>query len=55
MCFPSFPQKWLVGQVVTKEKLDEAAEIYRLHLGADLFNYEGAFREGGRERGCVLV
>lgn len=34
-------KKWLVGQVVTKAKLDEAAEIYRLHLGADLFNYEG--------------
>ena len=34
-------QKQLVGQVVTKEKIDEAAAIYEAHLGPGLFNYDG--------------
>ena len=34
-------QRWLVGQVVTKEKIDEAAEVYAAHLRPGLFNYDG--------------
>ena len=34
-------QKYLVGQVVTKEKIDEAAAVHEAHLGPGLFNYDG--------------
>ncbi|XP_036357641.1 nicotinamide phosphoribosyltransferase-like [Octopus sinensis] len=34
-------KRWLVGPVVTKEKIQEAKEIYNLHFGQDLFNEEG--------------
>ena len=34
-------KKWMVGRVITKEKIKEAKEIYRLHFGQDLFNEEG--------------
>lgn len=34
-------QKYLVGQVVTEEKLAQAKEIYDAHLGPGLFNYDG--------------
>ena len=26
---------------MTKEKIDEAAAVFKDHLGADVFNYEG--------------
>ena len=31
----------MVGKVITKEKIKEAKEIYKLHFGQDLFNEEG--------------
>lgn len=34
-------KKWLTGQVVTKEKIQEAKDLYQLHFGADYFNEEG--------------
>lgn len=34
-------KRWLVGPVVTREKIDEAVAIYREHFGRDLFNEEG--------------
>ena len=34
-------QRWLVGQVVTEEKIREAKEIYDAHLGPGVFNEEG--------------
>ncbi|GFN88927.1 nicotinamide phosphoribosyltransferase-like [Plakobranchus ocellatus] len=34
-------KRWLVGQVVTKEKIQEAKELYELHFGQDIFNEEG--------------
>lgn len=34
-------KRWLVGQVVTEEKINEAKEIYKLHFGTDLFNEAG--------------
>ncbi|CAL1534573.1 unnamed protein product [Lymnaea stagnalis] len=34
-------KRWLVGPVVTKEKIKEAKEIYSLHFGQDVFNEEG--------------
>jgi len=34
-------KRWLCGQVVTKEKIQEAKELYTLHFGRDLFNEEG--------------
>ncbi|XP_002741603.1 nicotinamide phosphoribosyltransferase-like [Saccoglossus kowalevskii] len=35
-------KKWLIGQVVTKEKIEEAKEFYKLHFGQDnLFHEEG--------------
>lgn len=34
-------KRWLVGPVVTKEKIEEAKEIYKAHFGQDLFNEKG--------------
>ena len=34
-------QKMLVGQVVTPEKIEEAAALFDSHLGPGLFNREG--------------
>ena len=34
-------KKWMVGKVITKEKIQEAKEIYKGHFGRDLFNEEG--------------
>ncbi|XP_020631149.1 nicotinamide phosphoribosyltransferase-like [Orbicella faveolata] len=34
-------KKWLVGQVVTAEKIKQAKEFYQLHFGYHLFNEEG--------------
>ncbi|XP_033647974.1 nicotinamide phosphoribosyltransferase-like [Asterias rubens] len=34
-------KKWLQGKVVTKEKITEAKEFYKLHFGHDVFNEEG--------------
>ncbi|XP_055882778.1 nicotinamide phosphoribosyltransferase-like [Biomphalaria glabrata] len=34
-------KRWLVGPVVTKEKIKEAKDIYHLHFGQDVFNEEG--------------
>ena len=34
-------QKWLIGSVVTKKKIDEAASIVDAHLGPGVFNYDG--------------
>ncbi len=31
----------MVGRVITKEKIQEAAEIYKMHFGQELFNEEG--------------
>ena len=33
--------------MVTKEKIDEAAEVYEAHMGPGLFNYDGKFRKVG--------
>ncbi|KAH3828056.1 nicotinamide phosphoribosyltransferase-like [Dreissena polymorpha] len=34
-------KRWLCGKVVTKEKIEEARELYELHFGHDHFNTEG--------------
>ncbi|KAK3600703.1 hypothetical protein CHS0354_011383 [Potamilus streckersoni] len=34
-------KRWLIGPVVTKEKIQEAKELYSLHFGNDYFNEEG--------------
>ena len=34
-------KRWLQGQVVTKEKIAVAKEVYKSHFGQDLFNEEG--------------
>ncbi|XP_045165055.2 nicotinamide phosphoribosyltransferase-like [Mercenaria mercenaria] len=34
-------KRWLCGKVVSKEKIKEAKELYKLHFGKDLFNEEG--------------
>ena len=34
-------QRWLVGQVVTREKIEEAKAFSDAHLGPGLFNYAG--------------
>ncbi|KAL3852341.1 hypothetical protein ACJMK2_015998 [Sinanodonta woodiana] len=34
-------KRWLIGPVVTKEKIQEAKELYSLHFGHDHFNEEG--------------
>ncbi|XP_078596651.1 nicotinamide phosphoribosyltransferase-like [Branchiostoma floridae x Branchiostoma japonicum] len=34
-------KRWLVGQVVTREKIAEAKDIYKKHFGQDVFNEEG--------------
>jgi hypothetical protein len=36
-------KKWLVGQVVTKQKIQEANDFYKLHFGSELFNEEGNY------------
>ena len=36
-----FLQRWLVGQVVTAEKIRQAKDFYQLHFGYNLFNEEG--------------
>ena len=48
-------QKWLVGAVITKEKIDEAAAIFESHLGPGLFNYDGNIlaRVYGDPKVCV--
>lgn len=34
-------KRWLMGPVITKEKIEEARALYREHFGRDLFNVEG--------------
>ena len=34
-------KRWLVGKIVTAEKVQEAKEVYQAHFGQDLFNEEG--------------
>jgi len=34
-------KRWLVGQVVTDEKIAEAKAVFKEHFGRDLFNEEG--------------
>ncbi|KAK6176775.1 hypothetical protein SNE40_015010 [Patella caerulea] len=34
-------KRWLAGPVVTKEKIQEAKELYKLHFGNDYFNEKG--------------
>ncbi|XP_070557523.1 nicotinamide phosphoribosyltransferase-like [Ptychodera flava] len=34
-------KKWLVGPVISREKIVEAKEFYKLHFGQDCFNEEG--------------
>ncbi|KAL5014718.1 hypothetical protein ScPMuIL_008988 [Solemya velum] len=34
-------KRWLVGPVITKEKIEEARELYQQHFGRELFNVEG--------------
>uniref|UniRef100_UPI0035901437 nicotinamide phosphoribosyltransferase isoform X1 n=2 Tax=Myxine glutinosa TaxID=7769 RepID=UPI0035901437 len=34
-------QKYFTGQVVTREKIQEAKEVYQLHFGQDIFNEQG--------------
>lgn len=34
-------KRWLVGPVVTAEKIQEAKEVYNDHFGQDFFNEEG--------------
>ena len=37
----SILKKYLTGQVVTRQKIDEAATLYKAHFGQDLFYREG--------------
>ncbi|XP_071082856.1 nicotinamide phosphoribosyltransferase-like [Haliotis cracherodii] len=34
-------KRWLVGPVITREKIQEAKELYNLHFGRDNFNEDG--------------
>ena len=34
-------KRWMCGPVVTKEKIQEAKELYTKHFGADHFNEAG--------------
>ncbi|ESO89877.1 hypothetical protein LOTGIDRAFT_218343 [Lottia gigantea] len=34
-------KRWLIGPVITKDKIKEAKELYKLHFGADYFNEHG--------------
>lgn len=34
-------KRWLIGPVVTKEKIEEAKEVYQKHFGQSYFNEEG--------------
>ena len=34
-------KRWMVGPVVTLEKIAEAKEVYKEHFGQDFFNEEG--------------
>lgn len=34
-------KRFLCGPVVTKEKIEEAKELYKAHFGQDVFNEEG--------------
>lgn len=34
-------KKWLVGKVVSEEKIQEAKELYKLHFASDIFNEDG--------------
>lgn len=34
-------KRWLCGKVISKEKVQEAKELYNLHFGRDHFNEEG--------------
>ncbi|XP_048587754.1 nicotinamide phosphoribosyltransferase [Nematostella vectensis] len=34
-------KKWLLGKVVTEEKIQEAKSLYKLHFGSEIFNEEG--------------
>lgn len=36
-----FIERYLKGQVVTREKIKEAKELYQMHFGSDVFNTEG--------------
>lgn len=36
-----FLETYLAGQVVTQEKIDAAADLFRLHFGSDVFHREG--------------
>ncbi|ELT87741.1 hypothetical protein CAPTEDRAFT_162451 [Capitella teleta] len=34
-------KRWLLGQVVTDEKIEEATAVYQMHFGKDVFNAKG--------------
>ena len=34
-------KRWLIGPVITKEKIEEAKEVTQKHFGEDFFNEEG--------------
>ena len=38
---PPQMQRWLTGQVVTQDKIDQAKAIYDAHIRPGLFHYEG--------------
>lgn len=40
-CLQYYLEKYLAGQVVTQEKIDEAVEFSKNHFGQDLFNRKG--------------
>ncbi|CAG0879525.1 unnamed protein product [Darwinula stevensoni] len=37
-------KRWMVGQVLTRERIEEARDFYRMHLGSEFFNERGWLR-----------
>lgn len=48
-------KKWLTGQVITKEKIQEAKELYKLHFGNEYFNEAGWNYILEHHNGCLPV
>ncbi|XP_033104415.1 nicotinamide phosphoribosyltransferase-like [Anneissia japonica] len=48
-------KRWLEGRVVTKEKIQEAKEFYKLHFGNDVFNEEGWNYILEKHGGCIPI
>ena len=34
-------KRWMIGQVLTREKIEEARDFYQMHFGSEIFNEAG--------------